>query len=370
MRILVTSYPAVSHLYPMVPLAWGLRAAGHEVRVAAAPSFAAAARRTGLPVLPLGEDVDGTVAWQGFDPRAGDRTERTMRMFRSTAEGWAGALVALARDWADVVLFDPREYAGPVAAAVAGIPSARVLYGVDHTYAQRAGEWPLLAPLWDEWGLGEPDPAGTVTIDPCPAALQLETPVASWPLRTIPYNGSAVIPRTAAPAGRPRVCLTWGASFGGTTGNLDPVRVALAGLLRRDVEVVVAVARGQRELLGELPAGVRVLESVPLHTILPGCALVVHQGGAGTALTAAACGVPQLVVPFKGDQVTHAGRVAAAGAGVLLPAAELTPEAVAAAAAGVFADAEYARRAAEIATENRSRPAPAAVVAQLEFLVR
>ncbi|MEV5713101.1 nucleotide disphospho-sugar-binding domain-containing protein [Amycolatopsis mediterranei] len=369
MRILVTSYPAVSHLYPMVPLAWGLRAAGHEVRVAAAPSFAAAARRTGLPVLPLGEDVDGTVAWQGFDPRAGDRTERTMRMFRLTAQGWAGALVALARDWADVVLFDPREYAGPVAAAVAGIPSARVLYGVDHTYAQRAGEWPLLAPLWDEWGLGEPDPAGTVTIDPCPAALQLETPGSAWPLRTIPYNGSAVIPRSAAPAGRPRVCLTWGASFGGTTGNLDPVRVALAGLLRCGAEVLVAVARGQRPLLGELPDGVRVLESVPLHTILPGCALVVHQGGAGTALTAAACGVPQLVVPFKGDQVTHAGRVAAAGAGVLLPAAELTPEAVASAASGVLADAGYARRAAEIAAENRSRPAPAAVVAQLEFLV-
>ncbi|WP_410586014.1 nucleotide disphospho-sugar-binding domain-containing protein [Amycolatopsis sp. lyj-23] len=370
MRILVTSYPAVSHLYPVVPLAWGLRAAGHEVRVAAAPSFADAARRTGLPVLPLGEDVDGTVAWQGFDPRAGDRTERTMRMFRLTAEGWAGALVAVARDWADAVLFDPREYAGPVAAAVAGIPSARVLYGVDHTYAQRAGEWPLLAPLWADWGLGEPDPSGTVTIDPCPAALQVETPGSTWPLRTIPYNGSAVVPRVAAPAGRPRVCLTWGASFGGTTGNLDPVRVALAGLLRCGAEVLVAVARGQRPLLGELPDGVRVLESVPLHTILPGCALVVHQGGAGTALTAAACAVPQLVVPFKGDQVTHAGRVAAAGAGVLLPAAELTPEAVASAAAGVLADAGYARRAAEIAAENQSRPAPAAVVAQLEFLLR
>ena len=90
------------------------------------------------------------------------------------------------------------------------------------------------------------------------------------------------------PAERPRVCLTWGASFGGTQGNLTPVRLALEGLLACDVEVVIAVASGQRPLLGDLPGGVRVLESVPLHTVLPGCALVVHQGGAGTTLTALA----------------------------------------------------------------------------------
>lgn len=365
MRVLVSCYPAASHLFPLVPLGWALRAAGHEVRVAAPPSFAPVVRRTGLPVLPLGADVDGTIAWQGFDPRTGDRTERAMRMFRLTAEGIVDDLVSVAGEWADVVVFDPREYAGPIAAAVAGLPSARLLYGVDHTHTQRAEEWPLLTPLWDRWSLGAPDPSGTVTIDPCPAALQAETPARTLPLSYIPYNGSGPVP-FLPPAERPRVCLTWGASFGGTQGNLTPVRLALEGLLACDVEVVIAVASGQRPLLGDLPAGVRVLESVPLHTVLPGCALVVHQGGAGTTLTAAACGVPQVVVPFKGDQLVHAARVAAAGTGLVIT--DLTPAAITSAATQVLSTPTYRGRAADVAAENRTRPAPAALIPALEAL--
>ena len=34
MRVLITSAPMHGHLFPLVPLAWALRAAGHEVLVA------------------------------------------------------------------------------------------------------------------------------------------------------------------------------------------------------------------------------------------------------------------------------------------------------------------------------------------------
>ncbi|MFD8145414.1 nucleotide disphospho-sugar-binding domain-containing protein [Streptomyces sp. NPDC059708] len=369
-RVLVTVFPAASHLYPLVPTAWALRAAGHEVRLAVPPSFAPVALRTGLPVMRVGRDADLGAAWRGFSPGAGaaERTARTMAMFEGAAEAVAGDTAALAGRWADLVLFDPRGYAGPLAAALAGRPAVRFLYGVDHTHERRAQEWPLLEPLWRRWGAGAPGPGGDLTVDPCPAALRSGAPAGSLPVRHVPFNGAARV--TAAPrTGAPRVCVTWGVSSGAAAGHLEPLRRTLAALAPLGCETVVLVAREQRALLGEVPHGVRVLESVPLHTVLPGCALVVHQGGAGTTLTAAACGVPQLVAAQKGDQIAHAERVAAAGLGRRVPASA-SAGALRAAVADVLADGGVRLRAAGTARENARRPAPARAAEALAALAR
>ena len=39
MRVLFATYPERTHFLAMVPLAWALRTAGHEVRVASQPTF-------------------------------------------------------------------------------------------------------------------------------------------------------------------------------------------------------------------------------------------------------------------------------------------------------------------------------------------
>ncbi|GAA0297267.1 DUF1205 domain-containing protein [Streptomyces polychromogenes] len=367
-RVLVTVFPAASHLYPVVPTAWALRAAGHEVRLAVPPSFVPVALRTGLPVVRVGRDADLGAAWRGFSPGAGaaERTARTMAMFEGAAEAVVRDTAALAGRWADLVVFDPRGYAGPLAAALGGRPAVRFLYGVDHTHERRALEWPLLEPLWRRWGAGAPEPAGSLTVDPCPAALRGGAPAGSLPVRYVPFNGASRV--AAAPRTRtPRVCVTWGVSSGAAAGHLEPLRRTLAALAPLRCETVVLVAREQRELLGEVPYGVRVLESVPLHTVLPGCALVVHQGGAGTTLTAAACGVPQLVVPDKGDQIVHADRVAAAGLGRRVPASASVRE-LRAAVSEVLADGGVRARAAEAARENGERPGPARAAAALAAL--
>src|SRR5690349_11470899 len=58
MRVLFTSSAARPHLFPVVPLAWACRAAGHEVRVASAAKIATDIVHTGLPaVLAGGEAV-------------------------------------------------------------------------------------------------------------------------------------------------------------------------------------------------------------------------------------------------------------------------------------------------------------------------
>src|SRR5687767_8753910 len=55
MRVLFTVYPSFAHLYPLVPYAWALQSAGHEVRVASHGSFAASIASTGLTPVSLGD---------------------------------------------------------------------------------------------------------------------------------------------------------------------------------------------------------------------------------------------------------------------------------------------------------------------------
>jgi UDP:flavonoid glycosyltransferase YjiC (YdhE family) len=142
---------------------------------------------------------------------------------------------------------------------------------------------------------------------------------------------------------------------------------ALAGL---GVELVVAITSGQRELLGEVPAGVRVLCDAPLASVLRGCGLVVHQGGAGTALTAGLSGVPQLVLPQLPDQVTNADNLVAAGVARVLRPGQADPDAVQAAALALLTEHRYTEATRRLQAEILAQPTPADVVGVLEGVAR
>jgi len=58
MKVLFTTWAWPSHFFPLVPLAWALRAAGHEVRVASGPELAGTIRASGLPAVSVGTPVD------------------------------------------------------------------------------------------------------------------------------------------------------------------------------------------------------------------------------------------------------------------------------------------------------------------------
>ena len=63
MRILFVSMPHPTHFHPMLPLAWALRAAGHEVRVAGHPDLADTATGGGMTMVPVGPP-----GWYRDDP--------------------------------------------------------------------------------------------------------------------------------------------------------------------------------------------------------------------------------------------------------------------------------------------------------------
>ncbi|GII80982.1 glycosyl transferase [Sphaerisporangium rufum] len=381
MRVLfVSTWP--THFYPMVPLAWALRSRGHEVRVVAPPAHADTVARCGQLAVPVGDDVDITELFKrDVQPLIGNpdpevRRRRTMAaigIFATVAEAMAPGAVDFATSWSpDLVVYEPTAFTGPLVAGVLGVRAIRHLWGPDGTNAGPAGggriEVPVLRALAERYGLDDLDQIGDHSVDPCPPSMQAPVELSRIPMRYVPYNGSAPVPRDLlAPAGRTRVCVTWGvstAALAGPEAFLAPRVVgALAGL---DAEIVVAVNAATRRLIGEPAPNVRVVESVPLHLLLPTCSALVHQGGGGSMLTAVAAGVPQLVVPQLPDQRFSAAQLAGTGAGRTLPAEQAEPAAIRAAVTALLTAPEHRDAAARLARENAARPTPLQVARRLE----
>jgi UDP:flavonoid glycosyltransferase YjiC (YdhE family) len=379
MRVVFTTWAWPTHLYALAPLAWACRAAGHEVLFASQPGLARDIRRAGLTAARVGADVDTagivreyllpTVPGAAAPARGGK--PRAVRLLLEHAESMVDDLAELVRDWrADVVVYDPTALAGPLAAAAAGVPAVRHLYGADLLSRVSGVLAEAFAPLAARFGGLPFDACGSATVDPVPPSLQVPGTPPRLPIRYVPVNGPAQPPRGfRVDRDRPRVCVSWGH----TIAKVDPRRflvdrvvAAAAGL---DVDVVLAVSRAQRPLLGPLPKNVRVLVDEPLQPILAGCDLLVGHGGASSILTSLHEGVPLLLVPQLPDHAGHSARVGARGAGVVVGVADATVDVLREHIARLAGPGAPQRAAArEVAAEMRAQPSPSQVATALETL--
>src|SRR5215213_5257351 len=112
----------------MVPLARALQAAGHEVAFATEEHFCPRVERAGFPAHPAGigpgRVLAATLERPGVDPSDGPRFGAEM-FAGVAAPAKVPDLVALMDRWPpDVLVHDVTDFAGPVAAAHAGIPCA------------------------------------------------------------------------------------------------------------------------------------------------------------------------------------------------------------------------------------------------------
>jgi rhamnosyltransferase subunit B len=85
----------------------------------------------------------------------------------------------------------------------------------------------------------------------------------------------------------------------------------------------IFLTRERAQVPAGLPPSVMWQPYVPLSALLPHVAVLVHHGGIGTTAEALRAGTPQLVAPFAWDQFDNGARVAALGAGLVLPARKL-----------------------------------------------
>lgn len=402
MRVLFTAVAGRPHLYPLVPLAWAFRAAGHEVRFASSRSGTEVIIEAGLPAVLAGKgprltdeqraDLVNAVysqpAWPADWPmivrELGDGKRALLRRLGrylvSAAESMVDDLIAFAREWwPDLIVHDAITYAGTVAGQLLGIPAIRHNFGsavLPRLELDVDEPLPEYVRLFERFGLPPVLGAATV-VEPTPPSLRF--PVHAPPcldVRYIPYNGPGLSPGWLSPdRDRPRICLTWGHTSPSSAGDAapGPYRLALDALAPAGVEIIVVSTAEQLALLGDLPPNVRTAASVPLHFVLAHCDAIVQQGGDGTTLTAAVAGVPQLVITGKPDSEIAAGRIAAAGCGVHLPYQILRelPD-----AAGVIRstmdkllhDPDVRLATTALRREIESQPPPSEVVPRLERL--
>jgi UDP:flavonoid glycosyltransferase YjiC (YdhE family) len=388
MRVLFASWAGGGHFAPLVPLGWALRAAGHEVLVACHPSETGPIVAAGLGALPAGPDVDmfallrakrAGQAWRprtDADPPTADSRGYAgmVQVAEAVADALADDVMAFCRTWSpDLVVYEPASLVGPLVARVQGIPAVRQLWTCDFTAPVNGFPATVAGALARRFGVTGFDTAGDLTLDPCPPRLQVRDDLPRQPIRYVPYNGPAVeAPWLRAPKARRRICVTWGTSLHSLGAHrMRHVARVVRAMATLDAEIVVAVLDAHREFLTDLPDNVRAVGPVPLHLLLPSCDAVVHQGGGGTLMTAAAAGVPQVVVPSIADQIFNAGHLAVSGAGIHVPGGEDVAEAaVLAAVVAVMDDPSYRDAATRLCAEHLARPTPAEVVAVLERLAR
>ncbi|MDQ2826195.1 MAG: glycosyltransferase, partial [Actinomycetota bacterium] len=276
-----------------------------------------------------------------------------------------------------LVIHDVTDFAGPVAAAHAGLPYVAHSLGPMFPIEFSLFGTELVAPLWREWGL-TPGPLGgmfgAVYLDICPAGLQSadidRIPPVTRPMRPVPFDAVA---GEALPAWvpdllpQPTVYVTLGTLDNDAPGVIE---AAVEGLREEPVNLIVTVGPNRDpEELGPQPANVHVERYVPQSLLLAHCDVIVAHGGSGTTLAALGHGLPLVVLPQGANQFWNAERCAALGVGIRLLPHEVDAASVRRAVRAVLDDPSYRERAAALAGEIAAMPAPAEVVPLLESLV-
>jgi glycosyltransferase len=383
MRVLVMATPSPTHFTPLVPLAWALRAAGHEVLVAGQPDVLPAVASAGLNAVGFGTAFDGeAMLLRGLPegrrplearPRTAFRMSGYAGLWAAHAAAHVDAYLAFARDFRPgLVVSDPLEYSALMVGAALGVPVAQHRWGVDALSGPARREArTALREVCDRLGLDglrEPE----VLLDPCPPGLRLPESAPGTPIRHVPFNGNGAMPgwlRDERPGARrtPRVAVT----FGGTLplNGVPFARRTLHALgTGTGAEIVATVDRRFRAELGPVPDSVRLVDPLPVHLLFGRCDAVVHHGGAGTSMTATAFGLPQLVLPQLADHFSHGDRLAAAGAGIAFDTAGEQHDAglLQDALTDLLTDPGYAGSARGLSGEMARMPAPSRVAAGLE----
>jgi UDP:flavonoid glycosyltransferase YjiC (YdhE family) len=380
MRVLVLSNPVPTHFTQLVPLAWALRAAGHEVLVGAQPDVIPTVRSAGLVAASAGEPFEATKGVQRkltdgkrlretFDRKPPEEMGFFAAVWIRQARVVLPEYLAIARSFRpQLIVSNHVEFSSLLVGGAEGVPVVGHRWGVDPISVPGMRDARAeLADLAGDLGLdGLPLPAET--LDPCPPSLQLPSIESGTPIRFVPFNGTGVLPSWHRPEpGVRRVVVTLGTATLALNGVPHVRRVLLACATIPDIEVIATCDEAYWDALGPMPPQVRLVAPTPLHLFFDTCDAVVHHGGGGTSLTATAFGLPQLVLPQWSDQFDMGERLQAVGAGISLDdvASQDDPATLADALQTLLSLPEHRKAAEELSHEMAGMPSPAAVAADL-----
>jgi len=373
-RVLFVSLPSLGHLFPLIPIAWAARAAGHEVLVATFGEGLCAAD-AGLPVVDIAPGMTQRSLFVDWVTRKPDLHHRISSgeesqdlegaMFGTWGEWVADGAVAHAAAWRpDVVVHERLAPFGRLVAGALDVPSVRHDLGIEH--GRLAGQLRHMSAALARHGV--PDLVDdSPWIDIAPPSLA-PSGRDGWLMRPVPYNGGAVLPDwLTRPSERPRIAVTVGTLVGKRRDGIDLLERITGFAPEVDAEFVIAVDPHDLARLGDVPPNVRAEGWVPLNALLPTCAAVVHHGGSGTLYTAIDAGVPQLVMAHDGasDRPINAAAVVERGIGLSCATDEIDADIV----RQVLDDDRFRAAVDEVRAEMAAMPSPAQLITRVEALV-
>ncbi|MFC4326248.1 glycosyltransferase [Streptomyces andamanensis] len=382
MRIVIVTAGSRGDVAPFTGLGRRLLDAGHQVAVAAHPSFAALVGGCGLDHRPVPGDPQGLIRDLA---RAASRKE-AQALTKAYADGLADGVAEAVAGRADLLLtaFGPAPLSRTAGEAF-GVP----VIGTYLAPSFATGQFPLPnARSIDDLGpesnlaagrdvlkraegvfagavtrlrarLGLPAGASPAPVDVRPvfhgfSPLVVPRPedwpswvdVAGywWPARPDGWHPPAELVDFLQ-AGPPPVFIGFGSMAAGQGERLS--ELVAAAVKRTGVRAVVQT--GWADLNG-CGADVLAIGDIPHDWLFPRTAAVVHHAGAGTTAAGLRAGVPAVPVPVMADQPFWASRLYALGVAPRpVPYQELTANALSGAITTCLSEPSHRRRAAELA---------------------
>ncbi len=371
MKITILTYGSRGDVQPFIALARGLQKNGHTVQIAAPHRFADFGRAQGVPIIPLEGDPEE------ISKIYNDAGGNVLRLVRGMKEYIFSIAVEVARgafaacEDADLIVHSFLFTSGAHSLARSrGIPDVSIqtfpIFAPTRTYPPAALSWLPTGPLsyfghWLNtqvfWYGGNSGYAQCRRQHPEIFPFEL-----TWPFETKRHDGATPLLFAISPAVLPpapewanRVDVV-GYFFLDSHPNYHPsaelvkfleagpapICVTFGSMINRAAERIAdSVLRAirisnQRAVIltgwdGWKGRGstdeVLLLDSAPHDWLLPLCKAVIHHGGAGTTAAGLRAGIPNIVIPFAGDQLFWGKRIHAIGAGPEpIPRIRLNPE--------------------------------------------
>ncbi|UWQ18504.1 glycosyltransferase [Jannaschia sp. M317] len=379
MRILFTCIKSESHFRPLLPLARGMHARGHDVRFAAIAPMAEMIKGHGFPHLVMDGPSDADRA--AFSAMVRDLPKSEIAD-AYVPEFFMGLLPRAAlpsllpqlADWRpDLIVRETCELAGYLAGELQGIRHVRMEILNAWSEDLFATRFPQVLDALRAY-VGLPKRRRGPFVDE--AAFTLHPAQLDRVDRTGTQTPFRFRPATsAAPAGTqtdwlpqdgtPLIYATFGTVTANQT-NPPPIYAdTIAALADLPVSVLLTVGRDAPDALMDCAApNIIVRRFVPQDQVFPHARLVLCHGGSGTVLAAMGAGVPMVVAPSIADQPDNAHCIAAAGLGIAVPDADATS--IRAAVVAALADDSLQSQAAAVARQIAETPDLEAALDRLE----
>lgn len=400
MRFLFCTTPGYGHWHPLVPLARGLQAAGHEVAFAARAFLQGRLEAAGFRFFEMGSNRDDDPEYQEWAPQRALLPECLESELIIYPKLFAGItprlnmpkLIEIGKAFnPDVFVREGAEYASILAAEILGVPHATVAYtsalkGMPVFEQHSAAR---LDSLRAAWGL-PPDPQlqalyRNLYLAFSPPSFALQSLGNDFIDAEIPATTEFICPNFFDTSGnetlpgwmadlpsQPTVYATMGTEVNNIAEFYPYVlKTIIAGLRDLPLNVIVTLGRDKNPAdFGAQPPNVHIEPYIPQSLLLPHCDLMVMHGGSNSVLAALDVGLPVVIVPLIADQFFNAHVTERVGLGRVVRLEDLQPDNVRAAAQQVLENPAYRATAKRLQQELHALPGVEHAVELLQALAK